>query len=93
MVNHLFPVPEHLPVQGATCSWSTATYRTLPLGCIVNVLGVCLSSTTSPVDAVCFQEDNVGLVGHPVYPSLGTCVTKVGFCVDLYKTEFSIKLL
>lgn len=38
------------------------------------------------MDAVCFQEDNVGLVGHPVYPSLGACVTKVGFCVDLYKT-------
>lgn len=41
----------------------------------------------------CFQEDNVGLVGHPVYPSLSTYVTKVGFCVDLYKTESSIKLL
>lgn len=41
----------------------------------------------------CFQEDNVGLVGRPVYPSLSTHVTKVSFCVDLYKTESSIKLL
>lgn len=45
------------------------------------------------IGGVCFREDNVGLVGHPVYPSLSTHVTKVSFCVDLYKTESSIKLL
>lgn len=99
VVSHWFPVPSTssgchthgaLPDTGAQ-HW-VALLRSLGVPVHHIPCGWCFVSRKT-IGGVCFREDNVGLVGHPVYPSLSTHVTKVSFCVDLYKTESSIKIV